>query len=340
MSHRIPRVSVCIPAYNGAKYLPAALTSLTRQTFEDLEIIVVDDTSPDNTREVVEACRDPRVRYVRNPKNLGVPGNLERALVLARGEYLGIYEDQDLFHPELLARSVSILNRDPGVGFVATGVRLIDFEDNTVAVYTRPWAEVLDGRWVARCLLTRPYAAFGVSNLIRRSALAQIERPWFDGRYWWYADIHLWLRLAARFRVGYIREPLISMRIRPSGHFLSDKHWQSLRVINTLHRDDWSYGYPEGGLASALGWAIFALRRDRNALWTLAAERARGESGHIEEGVAVLAEMATFPVQILARIIRHLPLHRIRGLGKRVWARMAKARRRRQQVRAFGRAVE
>lgn len=334
------RVSVCIPAYNGAKYLPATLESVCRQRHDDLEIIVVDDASPDNTREVVESWPDPRVRYVRNEKNLGVPGNLERALNLATGEYVGIYEDQDLFHPDLFARSVTIMERDRDVGFVATGVRIINFESNTVAVYTRPWAEVLDGAWVARQLLTRPYAAFGVSNLIRRSALVQIQRPWFDARYWWYADIHLWLRLASRNRVGYIRDPLISMRMRPPGHFLSDKHWQSLRIVNTIHRDDWRLGYPAGGISSKVGWVGYAIRRDFSALWTLAMEQSRDTRANMDGGIAALEEVATLPGRFLSRLICRLPLHSIREPGRRIWEHLARARRRRQQRRAFGQSVE
>ena len=74
----MPRVSVCIPAYNGAAYIGEAISSVLSQTFIDFELIVVDDSSTDGTERVVKEHRDSRIRYVRNPRRLGLVRNWNR----------------------------------------------------------------------------------------------------------------------------------------------------------------------------------------------------------------------------------------------------------------------
>ncbi|HEX2037869.1 MAG TPA: glycosyltransferase family 2 protein, partial [Chloroflexota bacterium] len=86
-------MSVCISTYNRSRYLRRAIESVLGQTFGDFELIVSDDRSPDDTAEVVAQYRDPRLRYHRNAENLGLVGNYNRCLELARGQYIGIFDD-------------------------------------------------------------------------------------------------------------------------------------------------------------------------------------------------------------------------------------------------------
>ena len=79
-----PLVSVCIPTYKGAAFLGAALDSVLHQTYPHFEIWVLDDNSPDNTASVVANYSDSRVRYMRNPNNLGPEGNWNRCLGMYR----------------------------------------------------------------------------------------------------------------------------------------------------------------------------------------------------------------------------------------------------------------
>ena len=85
----MPKVSVLIPTYNYARYIGEAIESVLNQTFTDFELIIIDDQSKDNTDEVVaKYLHDPRVSYHKNPVNLGLVGNFNRALELANGEYI------------------------------------------------------------------------------------------------------------------------------------------------------------------------------------------------------------------------------------------------------------
>ncbi len=89
MTSGAPRVSIGLPVFNGERYLARAIDSILAQDFRDLELVVCDNASTDRTAEICAAYarRDPRVRYHRNPRNLGAGPNYDRCFHLARGEY-------------------------------------------------------------------------------------------------------------------------------------------------------------------------------------------------------------------------------------------------------------
>ena len=114
MDHQ-PRITVGIPIYNGADWIGETAASLLGQTFSDLEVVICDNASQDNTREVCLALaeRDPRVRYFRNERNLGAPQNFNRCLDYARGEYFKWNSASDLCLPTLLERCIEALESAP-----------------------------------------------------------------------------------------------------------------------------------------------------------------------------------------------------------------------------------
>jgi glycosyltransferase involved in cell wall biosynthesis len=127
-----PTVTFGVPVYNGERDLDAALESLRAQTFEDFEIIVSDNASTDGTEEI---CRrhaelDPRVRYVRNPRNLGVARNFNNLFRLSAGKYFKWAPHDDLLAPEFLARCVEALDSDPGAAIAVPKPQLIDEDGN------------------------------------------------------------------------------------------------------------------------------------------------------------------------------------------------------------------
>jgi glycosyltransferase involved in cell wall biosynthesis len=102
-------VSIVLPTYTRAQLLPHAIRSVLAQTYRDLELIVVDDNSKDNTPEVVRSFADPRIRYVRNEKNLKLPGTLNKGFALARGRFLTWTSDDNLYAPDAVERMVAAL---------------------------------------------------------------------------------------------------------------------------------------------------------------------------------------------------------------------------------------
>src|SRR5688572_129331 len=111
-----PRVSILIPTYNYAHVLGEAVESALSQTFEDFELIIVDDQSKDNTDEVVQKyLSDPRVQYYKNEKNLGLVGNFNKCLEYANGEYIKYLLADDRLHPQNLEKFVAVLDLYPNV---------------------------------------------------------------------------------------------------------------------------------------------------------------------------------------------------------------------------------
>jgi glycosyltransferase involved in cell wall biosynthesis len=106
-------VSICIPTYNGAQFLTQCLESACAQTWPELEILVVDDQSSDDTVALAElaAARDPRVRVVRNPRNLGLVGNWNRCIELARGEWVKFLFQDDWLEPECVSQMLAVADR-------------------------------------------------------------------------------------------------------------------------------------------------------------------------------------------------------------------------------------
>lgn len=109
MSTDAPLVSIVLPTYKRADLLPHAIRSVLGQTYTNLELIVVDDNSPDHTADVVRSFVDPRVRYVKNEPNLKLPRALNRGFSLARGELLTWTSDDNLYAPTAIARMVEAL---------------------------------------------------------------------------------------------------------------------------------------------------------------------------------------------------------------------------------------
>src|SRR5215470_8388474 len=103
-----PRVSVLLPTYNRAHYLAEAIQSALDQTYADLEVVVVDDGSTDNSAELVRRFADPRVRLFRQ-ENRGISAALNTAFRAARGRYIAILNSDGRWLPELLAEEVAVL---------------------------------------------------------------------------------------------------------------------------------------------------------------------------------------------------------------------------------------
>lgn len=126
-----PKVSVIIPNYNYARYLPQRIDSILNQTYQDFEIIILDDCSTDNSREVIEQYRtNPKVsQIVYGETNSGSPfKQWEKGLHLARGKYAWIAEADDLAEPTFLERGVEAMESDQEIVLVKMMSKLIDGE--------------------------------------------------------------------------------------------------------------------------------------------------------------------------------------------------------------------
>ncbi len=202
-----PKVSVIIPAFNCARYIADAIDSVLAQTYQDLEIIVVDDGSTDGTGEVVRRYGD-RVRYIRQ-KNRGPSGAKNTGIQAARGEYISTLDGDDLWMPDRLEKLVPLLDQQPELGFAYGDCYRID--ETPDHVWQQTAFQIHGGArrgWVLERLVMVNFVP-SQSVIIRRSALDAVGL--FDETYRIGEDWDLWLRLAARYPVDFIPD-VVAMR--------------------------------------------------------------------------------------------------------------------------------
>ena len=207
------RVNICVPTYNGAAFLTEAISSVLGQTFGDFELLIVDDRSTDTTLDIAHSFADPRVRVYQNDRQLGIPGNWNRSLSLAHGEYLCIFHQDDVMLPENLARKVEMLAADPTIAFVHSAVEFlveaaapnppIDWIDSAVDDC------VIAGKTYFYQLLFRNRIC-APAVVMRRAHLLKVGQ--FDERLGFACDYVMWMKLCAEGNVGFISQPLLLYR--------------------------------------------------------------------------------------------------------------------------------
>ncbi|WP_445659225.1 glycosyltransferase family 2 protein [Achromobacter sp. NCFB-sbj8-Ac1-l] len=114
---KLPSVSIVMPAYNAQRYIKHAIDSVLEQTFQDWELLVVDDSSTDNTGKYVAEYTDERIHYLKNPGNLGVVQTRNRAIDAARGKYIAFLDSDDIWLPHKLAAQVQVLEAGVAVSY-------------------------------------------------------------------------------------------------------------------------------------------------------------------------------------------------------------------------------
>ena len=206
-----PKVTVCLPTFNKARYLPAAIESVLAQEFRDYELLIVDDASPADPTDLVLGFRDSRIRFSRNLQNLGLVENWNHCLEMARGDYAIIFHDDDVMLPALLRREVEVMETNPQVVLVHTAAQAIDAGGNDVCV-TRPhsWPPLAGGLDFVACYWTQGYVVMPTA-MFRRSLAVKLGA--FNAELRMSADADLWQRLAFEGRVAFLDELLISNRI-------------------------------------------------------------------------------------------------------------------------------
>lgn len=201
-----PRVSVLMAVRNEEAGVEASVCSILDQDFDDLEMIVINDGSTDRTSQILSrlASQDDRLSIVEQ-KNAGLTKSLNRALELARGEYIARQDGDDVSHPERLARQVDILDKRPDV--VLVGSNSIDEEDNG-RVSEWGWQ---DDEQLARTVFRN--TPFPHSSAMMRANIAK-QLGGYDESYETSQDMEFWMRLAKKGQVSMVREPLITRAVR------------------------------------------------------------------------------------------------------------------------------
>lgn len=202
----MPTVSVIIPTYNRAHLVGRAIKSVLDQTFTDLELIVVDDGSTDNTEKAVRSFQDIRIRYIRHKMSRGQSAARNTGIKEARGEYIAFLDDDDEWLPQKLERQLEVFARTKiaNLGVVTSG-RIIVSEDGTFEI-ERSIFNFRDD--VYESLLNLQWVPAPTTLLIRRECL---DDNIFDENIPNREDWDLCVRLSKRYQFDSIIEPLVRM---------------------------------------------------------------------------------------------------------------------------------
>ena len=206
---KAPTVSVVLATFNYGRFLAESMRSVLDQTFEDLELVVVDDGSTDETAEVLKAFgHDRRLTYVRQAHR-GPGAAFNRGLARARGRYVALHAADDAWLPTKLARQVAVLDSQPHVGLVYTDTFIVDADGQPLRRHFEkpPFSPVVG--WVLPELLLSNFVP-APSVLLRAEALARV------GLHYEHLEVcedwDLWLRIAEHFAFAYVDEPLVKVR--------------------------------------------------------------------------------------------------------------------------------
>jgi hypothetical protein len=203
-------VSIVLPTHNGSKYLRQSIDSCLVQSHRNLELIVVDDGSTEDIRAIVAEFTDERIRFVRHPRNKGLPAALNTGFQAAAGNYLTWTSDDNYYAPGAIAQLVRFLQRHPQVDFVYSSMFIVDDSERTAPRIRRalPPSDLKHQNSVGACFLyTRQvYAAVGQYD----SGAILVE------------DYDYWVRVSKRFRMQRLLDPLYYYRYHAQS--LTSKH--------------------------------------------------------------------------------------------------------------------
>jgi len=212
-----PTVSVCIPTYKGAKYLGWTIESVLNQGFSDFELLIVDDNSPDETTAVVAQFQDARIRFLRNPTNLGAEGNWNRCLAESRGRYFKLLPQDDLLAPDCLQQQVAVLEQDTEkhIALVCCARSIIDPQGRIIMRRGYPGGRqgMINGTTLRRrCLRYAANLVGEPGSVLFRRDLAR-ETGLFNGSLPYVIDLDYWFRLLLRGDAYYLPQTLASFRV-------------------------------------------------------------------------------------------------------------------------------
>ena len=273
-----PRVSVIVPAYNAAVYLPYAIDSVLAQTLSGLGNRYRGRRQHRPYGAVVDSYRpklQDRLQYI-HQANRGLPAARNTGIRAARGELIALLDADDVWLPNRLERGVQVMDADPNIGLVHASVARIDTQ-GSVTGQLKVGHKYLSGR-IARCIYTRRAHIVCPTVMFRKSCLE--TAGWFDESMQATEDRDLWFRIALHYKVAYIDEVLAYYRLSPSSmtsnldrmlkgqlYFVAKHHesgaatrLEQLQALGNIYRELGDSLFRGGAVTKAIGSYLRAVR--------------------------------------------------------------------------------
>ncbi len=273
----MPQVSVIIPTYNYGHFIKEAIMSVLSQSYSDLEVIVVDDGSTDETSSIISSVKDSRISYIYQ-ENQGLASARNSGIEIASGEYIGFLDADDIWMPNKLELQLSRFKKRSDVGLIYTGYEVID--DSGTYIVTRK-AHKSEGDLISQLILGNIVSGSATTSLVRRKCFDKAGL--FDKTLLSCEDWDMWLRIAQFADFDCIDQPLAKIRLHGSNitcdpgqmekglfavieKFYSDESLSSelkllkSRAMAGAHRDSANFYFRSGQYEQAFAHLITAIR--------------------------------------------------------------------------------
>ncbi|MCB9046914.1 MAG: glycosyltransferase [Chitinophagales bacterium] len=208
----MPGISVILPVYNGLPYLKESVESVLAQTYNDFELLVLDDCSADGSWEYLESISDPRLKLSRNDVNKGLFYNLNFMSKKAEAPLVKLWSQDDYMVPEALGKIVAFHKEHPGLGMSYTAVKIID-ENSTVVKEAKEdiTPTIVDQETHARIAFRWGSIAGNIANVtIAKEAYNNVG--YFDEGMKICGDFDMWVRIGEFYNIGFMNEPIVYLR--------------------------------------------------------------------------------------------------------------------------------
>jgi glycosyltransferase involved in cell wall biosynthesis len=232
---RFPKVTVIIPTFNRALLVIRAIKSVLDQTYQDFEVVVVDDGSSDQTQKVLRDLKDDRIRYFRHEKNRGLCAALNTGIRAAKGSYIAFQDSDDIWLPEKLEAQMKVFeDAEPKIGLVYTGAWLIYGDKKTYVPFS--WVAQKEGN-VHRQLLKSNFVC-NPSVVLRKECFEKVGM--FEEGLPRFTDWEFFIRLSRCYDFKYLNKPLVTAYNDTPGNISSSRARARVALEHILmkhHRD-------------------------------------------------------------------------------------------------------
>lgn len=282
-----PEITVLTATYNDGDYIEQAIESILNQTYESFEYIIIDDSSTDNTSEILKfyASQDSRISVFRNPRRLGRGAARNRGLALAKGKWLAVFDGDDVSHPERLERQWLFLSQNPDIDYLGTGCTQIDKQTGE-KLRDRKFSP-LPSHCQIMWQLCFDFPLHHSSTIGRREIY--LSNGGYPTHLPVCEDIFLWMKMALNGACfANLSEQLLTYRVntRPNYYALNQA------IAEQLHRS-----FIEILLDTQISTETFALLWETNSAW-LYIPKEQTSATHAIESVRVLTQLYDYFLDI------------------------------------------
>ncbi|KRD07467.1 hypothetical protein ASE21_18450 [Flavobacterium sp. Root901] len=215
----MPKVSVILPVYNCEKYIRESIESVLNQTFEDFELLIIDDCSTDSTVAIIENFDDSRINLIRKEKNTGLIYSLNYAVSIAKGEYIARMDGDDICLPQRFEKQLKFLEQNPNIILCGSAIQIIN--ENTILRHPLFHEEII----IKLCFTT----SFCHPSVMGKTAV--FKENLYDIKYKHAEDYDLWTRLAFKGELANLEEVLLLYR----------SHEEQVSQANNVHQTTVGY---------------------------------------------------------------------------------------------------